>query len=104
MAQAQELNVEEHVSNLDSGINEFIYLQEKLFSSSEIINASKTDLHQEMKSLHNKEMINLDAESVVFVPIEHDQGLSVCANVDENAHVQGVAFGSTGIKRRCWGS
>ena len=66
------MNVEEHVSNLDFGINEFIYLQEKLFSSSEIINASKTDLHQEMKSLHNKEMINLDAESVVFVPIEHD--------------------------------
>lgn len=96
LAQAQELNIEEHGSDSDSGINESICLQEKCVSSSEIINASKTDLPQEMESLHNQEIISLDAGSVVSVPVEHDQGLSVCANVDENAPVQSVAFGSTG--------
>ena len=95
------MNVEEHGSNSDSGINESIYLQEKLFSSSEIINASKTDLPQEMESLHNQEIISLDAESIVSIPVEHDQGLSVCTNVDENSPVQSVAFGSTRRKRRC---
>ncbi|RVW43253.1 hypothetical protein CK203_096030 [Vitis vinifera] len=96
LAQTQELNIEEHGSDSDSGINESICLQEKFVSSSEIINASKTDLPQELESLHNQEIISLDAGSVVSVPVEHDQGLSVCANVDENAPVQSVAFGSTG--------
>ena len=96
LAQAQDLNIEEQGFDSGSGINGSICVQETLIFSSEIINASKTDLPQEMESLHNEERIGSDTGSVVSVPVEHDQGLSVRANVDENAPVEGVAFASTG--------
>lgn len=90
------MNIKEHGPDSDSGINEPICLQGKFVSSSGIINASKTVLPPEMESSRNQEIISLDTGSVVSVPIDRDQGLSMCVYVDENAPVQRVAVGYTG--------